>query len=64
MKQLPLRLTDEMYQILISESDKRGVPIAEVIRIYIEAGLTAAGHTLSGEKVKRGGDRKSKNRSE
>lgn len=58
MTRIKFNVTDEVNDLLHEEADKRGIPMAEVIRLYVEAGLAADGYTLSGEKVKRGGDRK------
>jgi hypothetical protein len=64
LPRIALNMTQEMYDQLQAEADKRGATMANLVREYILRGLAADGHTVEHYKVTWGGNRRSKDESD
>ncbi len=64
LARIALNMTQEMYDELQAEAEKRGATIANLVREYILRGLIADGHTVTHHKVAWGGSRRGKDETE
>lgn len=53
----PVTVSDEIYELLLKQSEETGAPLAELIRRYLVKGMTASGHTITAPRVQHGGKR-------
>jgi hypothetical protein len=57
MPRLGINVTQEMYDALQAEADKRGATIANLVREYVLRGLQGDGHEVEKYKIVWGGGR-------
>lgn len=60
MPRINITIPDPVYELLKAESLRTHVPIAELVRQYIDGGLIAAGHTPPAVAIQWGGKRSPK----
>lgn len=58
MARITFTVTEEMYEALLAEAEKRGTPYALLAREYIARGLETDGHHIKQKKVTWGGKRR------
>jgi hypothetical protein len=57
MPKVPITFTDELYEALKNEAERRNTTIAALIREYAKAGLAQSGVEIT-QKVQWGGNRR------